>query len=138
MKIQDIMTHSVDTVGPEEDARSVYRKFGERGVHHMPVIENGRTIGILSTSDYQGVVHHAEKGGTISADMVFGGLSVRSLMTENPFTLPPDAPIERAASLMLDQHVHAVPVVEHGILRGIITARDILAGVARGSLKVSR
>jgi len=135
MKVRDIMKRNVETVAPEEDARSVFPKFAELGIHHLPVIEDGKTVGILTTADYQGAVHDVEKGTPITADMVFGGISVRTLMTRNPLTLPPDAPIESAASMMLQHEIHALPVVSpDGALEGIITATDILAGVASGKL----
>ena len=134
MKIREIMTREVKTVGPQEDARSVYQKLTGLGVHHVPVVDAGKVVGILSTTDYRGLVHGAGKGGKITTDMVFGGLSVGALMTKDPLTLPPDATVTSAASVMLKHGIHAVPVVEDGALQGILTSNDILSAVSKGTL----
>ena len=134
MKICEIMTRDVKTAAPQEDARAAYQRFTSMGIHHVPVVEAGEVVGILSTTDYQGIVHGAGKGGKISADMVFGGLSVGSLMTRKPLTLSPEAPVAAAASLMLERSIHAVPVVTGGKLEGIVTSNDILAAVSSGKI----
>ncbi len=134
MKVRDIMRRKAETVSPDEDARVAFRKFESRHVDHLTVVEKGKPVGILSPSDYNGVVHHAEKGHKITAEMIFGGLSVRSLMTPDPVTTSPDAPLESVASLMLRHRVQAVPVVEDGALTGIVSTQEILASVAGGKL----
>lgn len=135
MKILDIMSKSVKTVGPEESARSVYEKFTELGIHHIPVVDKGKLVGILSTNDYRGVTHGASKNREITPDMIFGGLTVRNLMTENPVTLPSTREVWEAAKAMLDKEISSLPVVDDGNLTGILTANDILRAVAKGRLK---
>ena len=128
MLVRDVMTEDVRTVGPDEDARVAYQKFIELGAHHVPVVEDGVAIGIISSSDFRGMIHH--HGASTSADVVFGGRQVRSVMTPNPVSLPPDASIETAASTMLDKEFHALLVVEDDKLLGIITSHDLLSFLA--------
>ncbi len=136
MKIQEIMTGSVKTVGPDESARDVYQKFNDMGIHHIPVVgEGGRLLGILSTNDYRGLTHSAFKGDRITPDMIFGGLSVRNLMTADPVTLPSSAGVSEAAEAMLEREIHSLPVVDGGKLVGIVTANDVLRAVSAGKLK---
>ena len=91
-------------------------------------------VGILSMNDYRGVMRVGEKGATVTPDMVFGGLTVRSLMTENPITVTPEDTVENAATLILRHDIHSLPVVEKGALVGIVTENDILRAVAKGQL----
>ena len=57
------------------------------------------------------------------------GKSVRDLMTSNPRTVEPDAPVAEAAKLMQQEDVGIVPVVEDGRLAATITDRDIAVRV---------
>lgn len=55
-------------------------------------------------------------------------MKARELMTKDPAVLTPDEPVSRAAQIMRDENVGAVPVVEDRAsmrLRGLITDRDI-------------
>ncbi len=136
MKIQEIMTEPVKTVGPDESARAVHQKFNDMGIHHIPVVgKGGRLLGILSTNDYRGLTHSAFKGDRITPDMIFGGLSVRNLMTADPVTLPSSAGVSEAAEAMLEREIHSLPVVDGGKLVGIVTANDVLRAVSAGKLK---
>ena len=60
---------------------------------------------------------------------------VKSVMTPFPYSVALDAPIGAARKLMLDKHVHHLPVTRDGKLAGIITDRDIklLLGPELGS-----
>jgi len=60
---------------------------------------------------------------------------VKSAMTPFPYSVTLDAPIGQARKLMLDKHVHHLPVTDNGQLAGIITDRDIklLLGPELGS-----
>ena len=60
---------------------------------------------------------------------------VKSVMTPFPYSVALDAPIGQARKLMLDKHVHHLPVTTRGQLAGIITDRDIklLLGPELGS-----
>ncbi|WP_258556315.1 CBS domain-containing protein, partial [Fischerella thermalis] len=55
------------------------------------------------------------------------GILVQDVMTPDPITIAPDAPISQAADLMLEKRVNRLPVVdETGALVGIITRDDLL------------
>ena len=56
-------------------------------------------------------------------------LPVSELMTADPVTCPPDAPIRLAAKLMADRHISSVCVTQGDALRGIVTVRDITGRV---------
>jgi CBS domain-containing protein len=60
---------------------------------------------------------------------------VKSVMTPFPYSVALDAPIGSARKLMMDHHVHHLPVTKDGQLAGIITDRDIklLLGPELGS-----
>ena len=47
-------------------------------------------------------------------------------MTRDPLTIGPEASAEYAASMMVDQKIRSIPVVENGNLVGIVTTTDVL------------
>jgi CBS domain-containing protein len=59
--------------------------------------------------------------------------TVADAMTPDPVTVPPDAPIEEIASLMVDKNFHTIPVVEKGKLVGIVGKEDILRTLMPGA-----
>ena len=52
--------------------------------------------------------------------------AVVDAMTPNPVTVAPDSNIETVAALMVDQNLHTLPVVENGVLVGVVGKEDIL------------
>jgi CBS domain-containing protein len=57
-------------------------------------------------------------------------------MSADPVTIDPDAPVSRAAALMLERRFSSLPVVESGVLLGIVTERDVLRAIAATELPV--
>ena len=70
--------------------------------------------------------------GTRSADPEEGQMVVRDVMTEDPFTIEPDAPLDRASDVMRAKDLRHLPVVDRaGRLIGIIAERDLRRAARR-------
>jgi CBS domain-containing protein len=85
------------------------------------VMDEGRIIGIFTERDY------AEKGelqGRVAAKTL-----VRELMTEELYTVTTATSIDECMALMTQHHIRHMPVVENGILVGILSMRDVVAAV---------
>ncbi len=50
-KVGDVMARKIYSIGPDEDASSAMKKMGELNVRRLPVMEDGKLIGILSRED---------------------------------------------------------------------------------------
>ena len=48
-KLRDVMTQDPDTIGADEPIKEVIRRMDEFGYRYLPVLENGRVIGVVST-----------------------------------------------------------------------------------------
>jgi len=111
MEVREIMTKDVVTLAPEtlvNDARDALLHYR---IHGAPVVDDRQQIiGMVSFVD-------------LSAKP---GRRVREVMTADPVSVGPDAPVEEVAALMLDQMVRRVPVVEAGRVLGIVSAADII------------
>lgn len=93
----------------------------------MPVVKKGKVVGIMTRSD----VRSAQPSSATTLNVwemnyLLAKLKVKDVMTTDPFTIGPDDTIKRAAELMHQHRIGALPVVEKdGLLVGIITESDI-------------
>jgi acetoin utilization protein AcuB len=109
---------SVDpvTVSPETPVSEVVRLLGKHGFRHIPVVRSGRAVGIISDRDVL-----LPRSGTVSH------LVARDVMTENPYSVPLDAPLEEVALELSRQKFGSAVVYDRdGRLFGIFTATDAL------------
>ncbi len=117
LSVSDVMSTDLVTVGPGESARRAYEIMRDRRIRHLPVVDDGRLIGILSDRDLRPVL--------LSPGLT--GATVAELMSEEPATIAPGAPVEDAASLLVVRKIGCLPVVEGARLVGIVTETDLLA-----------
>ena len=59
MRAMDVMTTAVVTVSPDSTVQDLAKLMSERGISGVPVVENGRLVGIVSKGD---LLHRAETG----------------------------------------------------------------------------
>ncbi len=117
-RIHSIMTKNVVSVHPEDSLEVVKDLLFNKHFHHLPVTENGKLVGIITSWDL------------IKSDKRFeeyGGIKVKELMTRNVATLGPNELIGAAAMIFLRHLFHGLPIVDdEGHLIGIVTTHDIL------------
>jgi CBS domain-containing protein len=58
------------------------------------------------------------------------GTSAADIMTEKVITISPDAEVEALAELMVKRRLNPVPVVENGVLVGIVSRADLIRMMA--------
>jgi CBS domain-containing protein len=143
MNVADIMTREVLFVTPETPVNQVARALVKYNISGVPVVENGRVIGIVTEEDL--VMRHAivELPGFFEAfDSVFylskqddfdkevrQGLAgcARDLMTGRVVTISQNAGVRELAHLVVKKDVNPVPVVgDNGELVGIVSRSDLV------------
>ncbi len=60
---------------------------------------------------------------------------IREIMHKNPITIPPETPLFEAYKIMQEQNIRHLPVVDNGILKGIVTDRDLRLATSKLSEK---
>jgi CBS domain-containing protein len=143
LKARDMMTKDVVTATPDMEITQAARLLLENHFNGLPVVDDkGRLIGIICQDD---LIVQQKKLPLPSLFTFFDGLipltSYRSLekevdkivaskvsqaMTSDPITIGPDTSLEDIATLMVNNNVHTLPVVEGGRLVGIIGKEDVL------------
>ena len=84
-------------------------------------------MGILSQRDlFRGSLARALGYGAHAQQKLLGQLVVKEVMTNDPLTIGPDAPVAEAARLMLERKVGCLVVVQDGRLAGLLTESDFV------------
>lgn len=116
---------SIEAETPFLEARLLMK---EKRVGHLPVIDRGRLIGVVTDRDLK----EASPSGATTLDVyelnyLLLKMRVRDVIKREPITIRPTNSVEKAALLMYEHKVGCLPVVdEAGALVGIITGRDLL------------
>jgi len=127
------MTREVLTVEPDASLLSVAQTMARRKIRRLPVTQagsNGKTVsGIISSTDiwhaFPRDVNPFALDGNASEHISGIPKSVDEVMTRDPVTTSPEAPIEDAARIMRDRKIGGLPVLSNGHLAGLITESDI-------------
>jgi CBS domain-containing protein len=116
--VGELMSRKVTTVGTAMSAPMAMQIMLASGVRHLPVIDDGKLVGILSDRDFL----------TWSDDVKLSDLSVREVMTEEPETTTEEEDVPTAAGRMAAQRIDCLPVVDaESQVVGILTSSDIVA-----------
>ena len=125
--IRDWMTRDVVTAELKTPMLEAHKLMRERNIRRMPVLKRGKLVGIMTRSD----VRSAEPSAATTLNVweinyLLAQLKVKDVMSKNPITVRPEESIKRAAELMHEHRIGALPVIgERGQLVGIITESDI-------------
>lgn len=116
-------------VSPEDTLDAALRMMAGQKTSHVVVMkEGGEVAGILSDRDLAMFYDPAN----MTAER-WAQAKVSDLMTARPTSIGSHAPIEEAAKLLLKSGISALPVVENGVLRGILSEKDFVRHFARHS-----
>jgi CBS domain-containing protein len=151
MAVREVMTDDVVSFSPDENVETAMRRLVERGVDAGPVVDDaGAVVGMLSTGDliveearvhfptvvnFLGVnvtIPFSERKLDASLEKALGA-TVREVMTPKPKTVELHSTVEDAATLMHDDNISRLPVVDDdGRLAGIIARGDIVRAIVLG------
>jgi acetoin utilization protein AcuB len=123
LRVRDSMTREVVTLGPEASAAEAWGVCQELGIRHLPIIEAGRLVGLVSDRDLRDVSPPRGSGGE---GETLGWVRLRDIMSTDVVTIHPLDTIERAAREIYDRKIGCLPVVADGELVGIITSQDMM------------
>jgi acetoin utilization protein AcuB len=99
----------------------------QRKIRHLPVLKDGRLVGIVSDRDIRLILPSPATSLTVwESRYLLDNLTVGEVMNYFVMTTTPDCPVTEAVGRMLGHKVGALPVVEDRQVIGILTRTDIL------------
>jgi acetoin utilization protein AcuB len=125
MRLDEIMSTKVRTVGPDQSAARAWSQMQEHGIRHLVVAERRKVVGVISERDLGG-----RRGAQVRRNC-----SVRDLMSAPVKSAAPGTTLRQAANLMRSRLVGCLPVVDGGRIVGSVTATDVLDELGRGAAR---
>lgn len=139
------------TVSPNDDIETVLRVLREHELPGVPVVDDDRRcVGIVTEADLVLSEEEADLHLPHYIDLLGGVVfleplrrfedrihkafasKVSEMMTSDPVTVSPDAPVEEAARLIAERRHNRLPVVADGRLVGVVTRLDVLEALTAG------
>ena len=127
--LAEIMTPMPHTIDPETKLTEIYKIFETNSFHHIPVVNEGRLVGMISREDFIQIEHvlTTSWAGNLNTESTFENFNAQDIMTEYPMHLGPEDTIGLAADIVLTNKFHALPIIEDDLLVGIVTSHDLIA-----------
>jgi len=127
LTVNDLMTIIPNTVTPQTTLRQVIDVMKTQACRQLPVLENGRLVGIITDRDVRLVMNSPlVLHGRWQDEEILDHVTAESCMTPDPMTVAPETPAYQAANMLSIYKFGALPVVDNGALVGIITVTDFL------------
>lgn len=127
MFVKNKMTSNPFTISPAQTIPDAQEIIKANGIKRLPVVDNGKLVGVVSKSDIVKV--SPSKATSLSMGEItylLAKTKISSIMKKNPLTISPNALLEEAATLMRNNDIGFLPVMDGEKLVGIITESDIL------------
>jgi acetoin utilization protein AcuB len=114
--IQKFMTYSPHTIGADQTMVHAHRLMREHKIRHLPVLRGGHIVGVLSDGD----LNLIETLKDVNPETVL----VEDAMTEAPYTVAPETPLDEVVSAMAEHKYGSTVVLQNDKVVGIFTTVD--------------
>jgi acetoin utilization protein AcuB len=127
MLVGNWMTKDVITVDVNGSMQDAARLIREHKIKRLPVMENGKLVGIVTDRDLK----RASASDVTTLEIhellfLISEIKINDIMTKDPITIPLDYSIDEAAQILLEHKLSGAPVVDGaGQVVGVITQTDI-------------
>jgi CBS domain-containing protein len=124
MKVSDILRvkgGTLYTANPDEALGQALDVMAEKDIGSLVVMEHGDLVGMLTFREVIQTI--VSNGGSI------GATSVRKAMDDAPLTCTMETDMDEVRRMMLDRHARYMPVMDGGMLMGVISFYDVARAV---------
>jgi CBS domain-containing protein len=116
--VHDAMTSNVLTVGPKTTVADAALLMTRYKIGSLIVQSNSEPEGLITESDIISKV--------VSRDIKASDITIGEIMSKNLISIHPGCELNEAARMMAKNNIRRLPVVNNGILVGILTSSDVL------------
>ncbi|HTF33892.1 MAG TPA: CBS domain-containing protein [Myxococcota bacterium] len=128
------MTAHPVAIDPGASALAALESMVERGIRHLPVVEAGRVVGVISINDLRAALPvpvSLLSGISVGDRGLVRDYAVGEVMTHFPEVAHPETSLEDAAQRMADRRIGCLPVVDgQGRIVGMLSSTDALRALA--------
>ncbi len=122
----DFMTGNVIVANATSTFDQVMTFFTVHKIQHLPVADGDRLVGILSMKDMLTFIsEQLALHPSISKSGLSNAFDISRVMTANPVTVEPESSQKDVLEILASGKFQAVPVVKNGMIKGIITNKDV-------------
>jgi CBS domain-containing protein len=127
MRVEEIMATDMEVVDRNDDLGKVEALMATKGLRHLPVVEGGKVIAIVTQRDlFKAAMSSAMGFGEKAQKAFLHSVRVKEIMVEPVITVTPETPVNEVIDLMLQKGIGCLPVVRDTQLVGIVTKTDLL------------
>jgi CBS domain-containing protein len=156
LKVKDIMSSPVLTVGPETTVKDASALLAEHNISGLPVVDMGKIVGVFSEADVLRSIKTQKKDlrlvypSVSSLGIAFqeevtqrelleaygeiGNLPVKEVMSKHVEAVGPELTLSEAVMRMVQRGIHRLPVIDKSQIVGIITRGDVIRGLAKDAV----
>ena len=136
--VEKIMTKAPYTVEAHRSVGAVLSLFKEHNISHMPVVDKGKLVGMVSTQDIIENVFQPQRRQTLGE--IKGekwqvlSIPAKGIMKSPVLTVKPETTLREAEKKMHDFNVHSLVVTSNERIIGIVTRLDFLETIAQETI----
>lgn len=124
--VSHIMSTDLYTVQANQSLLEVRDLFNAHRVRHLPVVSGNKIIGLISYTDFMRITYGGGTAENQVNEAIYHTLKLDQVMSSHLVTVEPSTPIKEVAEIFVEKEFHALPVVENGVLKGLVTTTDVI------------
>ena len=129
------MTRAPHTIESNRSVGAVLGMMREYSISHVPVLEGGRLVGMVSIQDILENIYWPQKrqttGDIVGEKIETLGVAAKGIMAGPAITVTPDTKLREAEKMMHDRDVSCLVVVSNYRLVGVVTKLDFLETISQ-------
>lgn len=111
-----VMVRDFDVISPDTLVKDIIKTVGLPGLTMLPVLDKGKLVGVITKADLLPLVKSENE--------------IEKIMTRNVITVKPGDRVVHARRLLIENDIARLPVVEEGVVFGVIAEIDIAMAFA--------
>ena len=127
MRVKYVMTEDPIYGSLDMTAVEIQELMDKEGIRYLPIVNSEmKLLGLVTKSSLnKALPSDISQFSRFEISYTLSKIKVSSIMVENVVTIEEDAPVEQAARMMAERKIGTLPVVEDGILKGMISDSNI-------------
>jgi CBS domain-containing protein len=134
-KVKEIMTKAPDTIEANRSVGAVLSLIRERGISHVPVMDDGKLAGMISIQDIIAHVFQPQRrqtiGEIVGEKMPTLNIPAKGIMSSPAITVQAETSLKEAEEKMHRYDISCLPVLSQERLVGIVTKLDFLEPISQ-------